>query len=576
MSKAHQTIPGTEIYGPGTFIDKEVLPVPEDAHRVFEYLASSTPGFTQNKAAWDTVRFEGKAEPMVPGPIKSPVVSAALHAMAGLVGNELLELRDGTKVVDNKVTVDTDHAGIWLGSVFTTYINDSDVSAIARSGKMGSLFARDMEQGFGKGIAGRTTAIYQTKDPKVWYQLHGSLDARKTLETMGINADVTFDTAQGYYDYIQSHVIQWSPDELEMHNVRHGLCGSICYSPDGWRKTEFGKQLSKHPLVNVTEATYARPTPQVPMPKKASDRRPLAGIKVLEMVRIIAGPQAGVTLSSYGADVIRVNCSRLADLNVLQLTLNAGKRTVDLDITKSEDIALLQGLIADVDIFIQGFRWGSLGRKGLGLHDLLKIAADRNKGIIYVDENCYGPDGPFAERPGWQQIGDAASGSSYVMGRSQGHKEGKSVLPPLPVSDMLTGIIGALGAMIAVRERAVKGGSYHIVTSLVAADAISLEKEVGLYPPTLVRKTEEKFGFPPITPDQFVSEVLISVVDGWKKGLPGYLDEDSELMMTFEDGYWGRLSLLKPVARLGIQEATPKWTSAPVPNCHHERGIDWA
>jgi hypothetical protein len=316
MLSAHETSPGTDIYGPGTFIDKEVLPVPEDARRIFEFLASSTPGFTQDKAAWDTVKFEGQPKPMVQGPIKSPVVAAALHAMAGLVGNELLELRDGTKVIDNKVTVDTDHAGIWLGSVFTTYINGSDVSALARSGKLGSLFEKDMEQGFSTGIAGRTTAIYQTKYPKVWYQLHGSLDAKRTLETMGIDTNVSFDTAQGYYDYIQSHVIQWSPDELEMHNVRHGLCGSICYSPDGWRKTEFGQRLAKHPLVNVTEETYAKSTPKIPLPKNLSDRRPLAGIKVLEMVRIIAGPQAGVALSSYGADVIRVNCSRLADLNV--------------------------------------------------------------------------------------------------------------------------------------------------------------------------------------------------------------------------------------------------------------------
>lgn len=104
-----------------------------------------------------------------------------------------------------------------------------------------------------------------------------------------------------------------------MHNVRHGLCGSICYTPEGWRKTEFGRQLAKHPLVNVSSVTNAIPTRPVPLPKLAGtspDRRPLAEAKVLEMVRIIAGPAIGATLASYGADVIRVNCSRLADLNV--------------------------------------------------------------------------------------------------------------------------------------------------------------------------------------------------------------------------------------------------------------------
>lgn len=316
MPIPHEATPGTDVYGPGTFIDKKPLPVPEDARRVFQWLASRTPGFTKNKAAWDTVQFEGQPKPMIPGPIKGPVMAAALHAMAGLAGNELLELREGKAVTENTVTVNTDHAGLWLGSVFITYIDGMDISDWTLSGKLGSLFDRDFEQGFGKGIAGRTTAIYQAKDPRIWYQLHGSLDAEKTLNSMGIDSNVTFTTPQEYYDYIQKHIRQWSPDELEMHNVRHGLCGSNCYTPEGWRQTEMGKRLSNHPLVNVAEQTYAKSTAPTPLPTGLPDRRPLAGIKVLEMVRIIAGPQIGVTLASYGADVIRVNCSRLADLNV--------------------------------------------------------------------------------------------------------------------------------------------------------------------------------------------------------------------------------------------------------------------
>lgn len=239
-------------------------------------------------------------------------------------------------------------------------------------------------------------------------------------------------------------------------------------------------------------------------------------------------------------------------------------------------MARIQELLVEVDIFIQGFRAGSLERKGLGLHSLLELAAKRNKGIIYVDENCYGPDGPFAERPGWQQIGDAASGSSYVMGKSLGLEEGASVLPPLPVSDMITGLVGALAAMIAVKERALKGGSYHVTASLVAADAIALEEEIGLYPPDIVRQTAEWFGFVPSTPDQFVSEIMIQVIDGWKRRLPHYLNEDSPLMTSFdEQGPWGHQTLLKPVARLGDDEATPKWTYPSVPYCYHDRNISW-
>lgn len=317
---SHETISGTDIYGPGTFIDKEFLPVPIDARRVFEFLASSTPGFTKDRRTWDTVNFSGGSNPIIPGPIKAPVIAAALHAMCGLVANELLQLRDGTQLQDSTVSVDTDHAGLWLGSTFTAYINGMDVSGLAKRKSLASIFDRDFEQGFGMGLAGRATAIYQTKDPNVWYQLHGSLNASKTLESMGIPTNVEFDTLKEYYDYIQSYVIRWNPDELEMHNVRYGLCGSICYSPEGWRNTVMGQRLSSHPLVNYTCQTHAAPTPQVPLPMISSDRRPLAGIKVLEMVRIIAGPTIGVTLASYGADVIRVNCSKLADLNVSSLS----------------------------------------------------------------------------------------------------------------------------------------------------------------------------------------------------------------------------------------------------------------
>lgn len=315
MAPKHETIAGTSVYGPGTFIDKNVLPAPEDTRRIFEYLVSTTPGFTKDPEIWNTVRFEGGPDPMLPGPLKAPIVVAALHAMCGVVANQLLEVRDGNLAKEQTVTVNTDHAGFWLGSVLTTHINGSDLPALAVSGKLSGLFDRDFEHGFGKGLAGRATAIYRTKDPKVWYQLHGSLNADEVLEAMGINTNVTFSSMKETYDYIQKHLLEWSPDELEMFNVRNGFCGSICYSPEGWRQTEMGKRLAAYPLINYTHETYAAPTPISPLPK-ISDRRPLAGIKVLEMVRIIAGPEIGVILASYGADVIRVNCSKLADLNV--------------------------------------------------------------------------------------------------------------------------------------------------------------------------------------------------------------------------------------------------------------------
>jgi hypothetical protein len=243
---------------------------------------------------------------------------------------------------------------------------------------------------------------------------------------------------------------------------------------------------------------------------------------------------------------------------------------------KEEDKIRLRELIGGADVFVQGFRPNAIARKGFGVNDLLEMAGNRGKGIVYVEENCYGPDGPYHERPGWQQIGDAASGSSYVMGRSLGFKDGTSVLPPLPISDMSTGLVGALGTLLALRDRARQGGSYRVTSSLVKADAIALEPEIGLYSPEVVEKSNKLFQWGHIGPSQFVTEILLVVMDGWKRVFPQYFNQGSDSLMTsFEDGPWGRMENLKPVVQLSDDSVTPRWLSSTVPFCHHPRTIDW-
>lgn len=86
------------------------------------------------------------------------------------------------------------------------------------------------------------------------------------------------------------------------------------------------------------------------------------------------------------------------------MTLTAGKYTCALDLTNESDRQRLHELLEGADVIVQAFRLGSLQRKGFGLGDLLETAKKRNKGVVYVDLNCYGPDGTYAERPGYQQI----------------------------------------------------------------------------------------------------------------------------------------------------------------------------
>ncbi|KAI7759406.1 hypothetical protein LZL87_008783 [Fusarium oxysporum] len=561
-----QIVSGADIYGQGSWIDSEALPVPDDARRLFKVLAEATPGFTKDHAVLDTVSFMGSSHTIVPGPLKSAVIAGALHAMSGIVANELLELRDGQSS-SRTVSIDTDHAAFWLGSVGMTKRNGQTVQEIARDGKLAAIFPKDLEGDiFGTPLKLRATANYETKDEGVWFQLHGSLGADLVLQTIGIDPSQECSSNNEAYRVIAEHVRKFGAHELEMMYFVQGLCGSICYTPAGWKQTRMAKDLSKHPLINYKQQTHAVPTPAIPLPVSA-DKRPLAGIKVVELVRIIAGPVMGTTLAALGADVIRVNCGRLPDFNSLQLTLNAGVRTVDVDLAKEDEVKQLLRLVTDADVFIQGYRPGVIAQKGLSLDNLLEIAGKRGKGIVYVEENCYGPDGPMAQRPGWQQIADAACGCSYVTGRSLGHKDGTCVLPALPVPDMLTGLIGCIGTMMAIRDRARQGGSYHVFASLMAAAALHLSPEVGLYSPEVVQDCKQKFDWKETRPDLFVLELLDVVLKAWAKAMPEYFGEDSPCMSTLR-GDWGEFQVLKPVLQLSDVNASPYFSSAPEPNCY--------
>lgn len=250
------------------------------------------------------------------------------------------------------------------------------------------------------------------------------------------------------------------------------------------------------------------------------------------------------------------------------MTLNAGIETADIDLNNSEHLSKLHKLIDEADVFIQGFRPRTFEKKGLGLHRVLAMASKRGKGIVYVEENCYGPDGTFHDRPGWQQIADAASGCNHVTGKYLGYNDGTCVLPALPVPDMLTGLMGAIGTMMALRDRARQGGSYHVFAALMAAAELPLARDIGLYPPEVTRKCDENFKWGHVDPSMFVLELLEVIIDSWKKEMPQYFGLESP-WMTEVEGKWGKFELLKPVLQFSDPKVSPRWSSAPEPNCRH-------
>ncbi|KAF4494911.1 acyl- transferase carnitine dehydratase [Fusarium agapanthi] len=300
-----------DLYCPGTHTDRAFVPVPQDTKRIFRLIASQTPGF--HESIISKVRFTGDKFPVISGPIKALSVAAALNAMAGVVADEILTLR-GVEDKERKVTVNTTHAGLWFGNIATAYVDGKDVLTLAKSRELEKLWP-DWERGWvDTPLKFRTTGLYHTSDPDVWYSLHGSMNAEPGLKSICVDPSDAITSNEEAAVHIAKSTSKISPEKLEFTILVNGNCGNICFTPKQWNESEMGKSLAAHPLINVKVQPQAIPKPPVAFPPlDPADKRPLDGIKVVEMARVIAGPQIGTILSSFGADIIRVNPPHLPD-----------------------------------------------------------------------------------------------------------------------------------------------------------------------------------------------------------------------------------------------------------------------
>ncbi|KAF2092463.1 CoA-transferase family III [Rhizodiscina lignyota] len=559
-------------YGSGTVVDTSFTPVPQECRRILHELATKTPGFTQDEALLDGVDFVGHDLPCIPGPIKSVAFTAVLHAMAGIIGHEILELR-GIKT-NKKTSINTDQAGLYLASPCTVSIDGADGPDALKAPNILDLSGGAVNSP----LVLRSQAIYPTKTPNVWFQLHGSTNPWPVLATMGVDPHAPVKTGDEGYEIIKNQMIKYTARDLEMIMMEHGFAGSIVYSPEDWLKIRPAQILALHPLINYNKVPLSSGMPAPAFTgTSADDKRPLAGTKVLELARIIAAPACGMTLAAMGAEVVRVQTDKLVDFVPAQLSLMAGKAAYKLDINDEEDKKILMDLMSEADVIIQGYRLRSLERRGFGLDVCLEMAAKRGKGIVYLDENCYGPDGYYAERPGWQQVADACAGSSYVMGKAFGYPEGQGILPSLPISDMSTGIMSAVTILSMVRDRARYGGSWHGTASLAAYNAMTLQPWIGLYQPGIVSKIQDRFDFKVWGSDIHVIELYYAIYYAWKNSgkKSGDLIRNEDLFVHFNNSAFGKdLRILAPIVRYDDKASSPHWTNPPVPFCWH-KGPKW-
>ena len=192
---------------------------------------------------------------------------------------------------------------------------------------------------------------------------------------------------------------------------------------------------------------------------------PLKGLKVFDLTRVLAGPTCARTLALYGADALRVGARELPSIPLFVADTGLGKRATFVDLKTESGRAALGTLVDRCDVFSQGYRSGALERLGFGVADVVA----RRPGVVYVSINCYGHEGAWRARPGWEQLAQTVTGMAYTHGRDLHgdlRGEGTAELLPAAVNDYTTGYLAAYGAMVALLRRAQFGGSYWVRVSL--------------------------------------------------------------------------------------------------------------
>lgn len=147
-------------------------------------------------------------------------------------------------------------------------------------------------------------------------RIMGNLDPEGFLKAYGIDPETPTKSRSDAYDVIKAEISKYSAGDLELKNMEHGFTGQTCYTPKHWRETTMGKAMARHPVVDYKQVPGTSSLPPVPFPKIINDKRPLAGIKILELGRVIALPAAGALLAALGADVIAVQSPHLTNLGV--------------------------------------------------------------------------------------------------------------------------------------------------------------------------------------------------------------------------------------------------------------------
>jgi hypothetical protein len=234
--------------------------------------------------------------------------------------------------------------------------------------------------------------------------------------------------------------------DVEEEVFAAGGVAAAVRSLDEWRRHPQGLALAAEPLVARRALGDAAPR------RRGAPDLPLAGVRVLDLTRVIAGPVCTRFLAALGADVLRIDPPRHPDMPPGTADTLLGKRSAIVDLASPDGLDTLHGLLAGADVLVQGYRPGSLVRFGLGF----ELVAERHPGLVVVFLDAWGHGGPWSGRRGFDSIVQAASG--IAMGDSpDGARPGAL---PCQLLDHGTGYLAAAAALDGLRRQAELGGTH--------------------------------------------------------------------------------------------------------------------
>jgi len=243
----------------------------------------------------------------------------------------------------------------------------------------------------------------------------------------------------------------WHGEALEDAIHAAAGCAGFVRSAVDWQRHAQAVAVAARPLIEIVRIADAPPE------KVSKGARPLEGIRVLDLTRVLAGPTCARSLAEHGADVLKISAAHLPGSGPMDVDTGIGKLSAQLDLRSAQDRATLERLVLESDVFSQSYRPATLAARGFSPEALAAL----RPGIVCVTLSAWDTTGPWRARRGFDSIVQSVSGMAALSA-----KDGRPQYLPVSAIDYVSGYLMAFGATVALERRAREGGSWLVRVAL--------------------------------------------------------------------------------------------------------------